>query len=460
MDQIHAIGVVRQIVEPCGPPPGVAQAHSGDEKAAAGTCQDEAEIGDDLQADRTMVAVRHHQCDRHRPDHEGGEKRGQPGPPMAGQHSVHAEESALQAVSADSDAGEEIERIMQRAAQLERERADALPGPGRKRESQRHIGDGGERNEAGEIAQRMMRRPGGQLGETFAPVRRKSKHGGGGDVEDQKLPQEPGRPARPERQGTPVLPIGAHARVDRGDEVGGVESDRHQQIHRQDERQADPQEAVVQEHPAALAREARPHEQARHEEHERHQIHVLKRAENVEPEPPLAIDDGEGVPSKRRIVEGKWRIGQRPEIGQHGMEREHDQNDECTKVAECQTSCRHCAADVFEGRVGVSGAGDKVTGSDDRGRSIAHRPSRNLAWKVLLHRGQINSSGFPRQSGRPRERFCRQLNSLVKLLFDRVLGGGPVTLCGGRMTTRPGPRWIVVARCCRTSLSHLRRERQ
>jgi hypothetical protein len=33
------------------------------------------------------------------------------------------------------------------------------------------------------------------------------------------------------------------------------------------------------------------------------------------------------------------------------MEREHDQNDECTKVAECETRCRHCAADVFEERI-------------------------------------------------------------------------------------------------------------
>jgi hypothetical protein len=41
---------------------------------------------------------------------------------------------------------------------------------------------------------------------------------------------------------------------------------------------------------------------------------------------------------------------------------------------------------------------------------------------VLLHWGQINSSGFPQQSGRLSALLCRQLNSLVKLVFDRAIG--------------------------------------
>ncbi len=228
-----------------------------------------------------------------------------------------------------------------------------------------------------------------------------------------------------------MLPVRAHARVDRGLQIGRIERDRHQQVHHQDERQADPQEAIVQEYRASLALEARPHEQARHEKHERHQIHILERAEDVEPEPSLAIDDGERVPSKWRNVEGKCRVGQRAQVGQDGVEGQHDQDDERAQVTECQTGSRHCAAAVYEGRVGVNGnPGEKAQTievvrwpSDRAGTAYGKCSCTNSKSILVVFRS--NQAG-------PRVLHCRQLNSLVKLLFDRAGGCQPSDVAGGR----------------------------
>src|SRR5262249_8610123 len=82
--------------------------------------------------------------------------------------------------------------------------------------------------------------------------------------------------------------------------------------------------------------------------------------EDVEAEPPLAVDDRKCIPSKRRNVEGEWRDRQRPEIGQEGVEGEHDQDDEGAQIAECQAGSRHCAPDT-RGRTENPGVEDDPT---------------------------------------------------------------------------------------------------
>src|SRR6516165_9535582 len=81
------------------------------------------------------------------------------------------------------------------------------------------------------------------------------------------------------------------------------------------ERHAEAQETVVQELPAALARQARPDEQAGQKEQQLHQVDVLERTEQVEAEPARAIDDRVRPPPIRGNIERERSIGLRVEVG-------------------------------------------------------------------------------------------------------------------------------------------------
>ena len=80
---------------------------------------------------------------------------------------------------------------------------------------------------------------------------------------------------------------------------------RHQQQRDHQERHADAQQPIGQKNPGALATEARPDEQPRHQKEERHQKDVEPGAEQVEAHPALAVDNREGAPQKRRLIEGE-----------------------------------------------------------------------------------------------------------------------------------------------------------
>ena len=132
-------------------------------------------------------------------------------------------------------------------------------------------------------------------------------------------------------------------RIARSDTIHGVEGNRHQQIHADDERDAEAQEAIEQESLAALAAQTRPHEQAGQKEHELHQVDVLEGAEQVEADPAFAVDDRISPPAVGRTVEGGGSGGLRPDIGDEGMERHHHDDGEAAQIAERQTGFGHAS---------------------------------------------------------------------------------------------------------------------
>ena len=174
-------------------------------------------------------------------------------------------------------------------------------------------------------------------------------------VERQELPQEPLRAARPERQRRQVLPVGADARIGGGDEIGRVVRHRHQEHDHQDERQPDPEEPVGKERDASLARQARRHEQARKKEHQRHQADILPGAKQVEREPPMAVDDGDGLPEVGRIIEAVRARRQRRQIGKDGMERQDNDDHNRTQVAQGNAGSGHVRCGPRAGRPGGRG---------------------------------------------------------------------------------------------------------
>ena len=113
------------------------------EKQPAAHAKHEADIGGNLQAERTgasgsivcAVAAIHS-------EKQAREATSQPCPAPR-QHPIGGEQAALEAGRPDADAREEVDGIVQRAGVLEPERADLEPLPRREGERQRHVGDGG-----------------------------------------------------------------------------------------------------------------------------------------------------------------------------------------------------------------------------------------------------------------------------------------------------------------------------
>jgi hypothetical protein len=81
------------------------------------------------------------------------------------------------------------------------------------------------------------------------------------------------------------------ARVGRGGPIDGIVGRRHQQRDPEYERRAETQATVIEKALASFAHETRPDKKTGEYEHQVHQVDVLKRAEKVEAEPPLAIND-------------------------------------------------------------------------------------------------------------------------------------------------------------------------
>ena len=78
-----------------------------------------------------------------------------PDRPAPHQRSVRCEKAAFDAAGAQPQAGKEIERIMQRAAELEREGSLLEPSRGREGEGQWHIGERRSEDKTGKISGRM-----------------------------------------------------------------------------------------------------------------------------------------------------------------------------------------------------------------------------------------------------------------------------------------------------------------
>jgi hypothetical protein len=176
----------------------------------------------------------------------------------------------------------------------------------------------------------------GHSAEGLAELRVNLEQAGRENVQRQELPQKPLRSAGPERQGLPCAPIRGEARIRRGRAKGRIIGDRHQQHDRRHQRHADPQQAIAEKAPAAFARERRPDEQAGEKVHQRHETDVLPRAEQVEGQETPAVDDGKGLPFVGRLVEGEGSGGKEVQIGEHGVERQHDQDHQRPQIADCQ----------------------------------------------------------------------------------------------------------------------------
>src|SRR4029077_13214959 len=114
-------------------------------------------------------------------------------------------------------------------------------------------------------------------------------------------------------------------RIDGGDAIDRIESDRHYQIDADQEWDAQPHQAVREESLPALALQARPNEQAGQKKHKLHQIEKLKCAKKIEAEPTLLIDNWENPPIVGRQVERRRCRRLRDDIGGKRMEGDDEE---------------------------------------------------------------------------------------------------------------------------------------
>src|SRR5262249_19655545 len=105
----------------------------------------------------------------------------------------------LDSVGADADPGEEIDRIMQRPAELECKRAKLRPRPRGECERERDISKCRGPNQSQEIAAGLGAGRGREPSKQLAATGCQPKQRGRRNVEDQELPEEPLRSARPNR---------------------------------------------------------------------------------------------------------------------------------------------------------------------------------------------------------------------------------------------------------------------
>src|SRR5215469_16355366 len=96
----------------------------------------------------------------------------------------------------------------------------------------------------------------------------------------------------------------------------------------------------MEERPRSLAFETPPNKEAREEEEQRHQEDVLPGAEQVEAKPPRSVDDWKGAPKIRGRGERERRSRQKVQIGQHRVERQHEENNKRPQIVERQTDSR------------------------------------------------------------------------------------------------------------------------
>jgi hypothetical protein len=130
-------------------------------------------------------------------------------------------------------------------------------------------------------------------------------------------------------------------RIDGGDAIDRIESDRHDQIDADQEWDAEPHQAVRQESLPTLALQARPNEQAGQKKHELHQIEKLKCAKKIEAEPTLVIDNRENPPIVGRQVERRRCRGLRNDIGGKRMEGDNEEQQNAPQILERQAGFRH-----------------------------------------------------------------------------------------------------------------------
>ena len=160
------------------------------------------------------------------------------------------------------------------------------------------------------------------------------------DVQDKELPEEPKRAVGPERQRQQCMPIGREACVHGCHAEGRIDGERDHGDNTQDIGNAKPQHAIAHEGQVRLAGEAWPHKQAREEKHQRHEVDVLPRAEQIESQKTVTVDDRKGTPIVGRAVEADLRRRNPAHIGQRRMETQHDEDDDASQVIERQAGAR------------------------------------------------------------------------------------------------------------------------
>src|SRR5215469_1155448 len=93
----------------------------------------------------------------------------------------------------------------------------------------------------------------------------------------------------------------------------------------------------MEERPRSLVFETPPNKEAREEEEQRHQKDVLPGAEQVEAKPPRSVDDWKCAPKIRGRVVRERRSRQKIQVGQHRVERQHEENNKRPQIVERQT---------------------------------------------------------------------------------------------------------------------------
>src|SRR5581483_5257835 len=71
------------------------------------------------------------------------------------------------------------------------------------------------------------------------------------------------------------------------------------------------------------------------------QADILPRAKYIEAEPPVAVDDGKGLPRIGRLIERRHLHRPRGEISERGMERHDDDDHDASKIAERDARFSH-----------------------------------------------------------------------------------------------------------------------
>jgi hypothetical protein len=243
----------------------------------------------------------------------------------------------FEAGGADPEPGEIIDRVEQRAAELERERTVVGPSERREGERERKIGERGDRRERRQTAAGTRRRARAKAAERGEPIGRQPMKDGRRGGEREQQPQEPHGPVGPERQREQRPRIGENARIGRPRAIGRVERERHDDGEAEQVGDAQPHRALADEPSAPLAGEGGSGEQAGEEEHQRHQIDVLPRAEQVEAEPARCVEERKGPPVPGGCVEGEaGRLGE-AEVGKRRMEGEQEEDGEPPQIAQRET---------------------------------------------------------------------------------------------------------------------------
>jgi hypothetical protein len=112
-------------------------------KAAGKAGEHKTGVAGNLQPERGRTGARHTECGDRHPEEQRSYGSNHPDCPIPHQHPAGRKEATLDAACSKAEASEEINKVMQRAAELECERPERRPGRWSEDDGQWDIRDGG-----------------------------------------------------------------------------------------------------------------------------------------------------------------------------------------------------------------------------------------------------------------------------------------------------------------------------